>query len=158
VSVRLTLGGGQLHSHPTSIGAVWGFELGGYPVLKKWLGYRQESRRGGRPLTLTEARYFRSMIQRLAALSRYSKSWMPYTRPSRARRSPQRILAFEPDLAGGLHGAHGVERGTARHAGEAGPTARGATERIHAVSTCSRLSRVVDTWAASVEQLVTEPR
>lgn len=48
--------------------AVWGLELGGYPVLKKWLGYRQASRQGGRPLTLAEARYFRSMVQRLAAL------------------------------------------------------------------------------------------
>jgi hypothetical protein len=24
--------------------------LGGYPALKKWLGYRQASRQGGRPL------------------------------------------------------------------------------------------------------------
>jgi len=48
--------------------AVWGLELGGYPVLKKWLGYRQVNRQGGRPLTLAEARYFRSMVQRLAAL------------------------------------------------------------------------------------------
>ncbi len=48
--------------------AVWRYELGGYPVLKKWLGYRQASRRDGRPLSLAEARHFRSMIQRLAAL------------------------------------------------------------------------------------------
>ncbi len=48
--------------------SVWRFELGGYPVLKKWLGYRQASRREGRPLTLAEANHFRSMVQRLAAL------------------------------------------------------------------------------------------
>jgi hypothetical protein len=47
---------------------VWRFELGGYPVLKKWLGYREAKRRGGRPLTLAEAQHLRSMIQRIAAL------------------------------------------------------------------------------------------
>ncbi len=48
--------------------AVWNYEIGGYPVLKKWLGYRQASRRDGRPLTLPERAHFRSMVQRLAAL------------------------------------------------------------------------------------------
>ena len=48
--------------------AVWRFELGGYPTLKKWLGYRQANRRGGHLLTLAEAHHLRSMIQRLAAL------------------------------------------------------------------------------------------
>jgi hypothetical protein len=48
--------------------AVWRYELGGYPVLKKWLGYRQASRRKGEPLTLAERQHFRSMIQRIAAL------------------------------------------------------------------------------------------
>jgi hypothetical protein len=47
--------------------AIWRYELGGYPVLKKLMGYRQASRRDGKPLTLSEARHFRSMIQRLAA-------------------------------------------------------------------------------------------
>lgn len=47
---------------------VWRHELGGYPVLKKWLGYRQGDRRGGKPLALAEAEHFRSMVQRLAAL------------------------------------------------------------------------------------------
>ena len=47
---------------------VWTYQLGGYPVLKKWLGYRQADRRAGRPLDLAEARHFRSMVQRLAAL------------------------------------------------------------------------------------------
>jgi hypothetical protein len=48
--------------------AVWRYELGGYPVLKKWLGYRQANRRNGQPLTLEERQHCRSMIQRLAAL------------------------------------------------------------------------------------------
>ena len=47
---------------------MWRYELGGYPVLKKWLGYRQASRRNGQPLTLAERQHFRSMIQRIAAL------------------------------------------------------------------------------------------
>jgi hypothetical protein len=37
-------------------------------VLKKWLGYRQADRRDGKPLTNDERHWFRSMIQRIAAL------------------------------------------------------------------------------------------
>lgn len=48
--------------------AVWSYEIGGYPVLKKWLGYRQANRCNGRALTLAERQHFRSMIQRIAAL------------------------------------------------------------------------------------------
>lgn len=47
---------------------VWRFELGGYPVLKKWLGYRDSKRRDNEPLTLAEANEFRSIVQRVAAL------------------------------------------------------------------------------------------
>lgn len=48
--------------------AVWTYQLGGYPVLKKWLGYRQADRRDGKPLTVDEQRCFRSIVQRIAAL------------------------------------------------------------------------------------------
>lgn len=48
--------------------AVWLYQLGGYPVLKKWLGYRQADRRDGRPLNDDERRWLRQMIQRIAAL------------------------------------------------------------------------------------------
>jgi hypothetical protein len=44
------------------------YQLGGYPVLKKWLGYRQADRRDGKPLTDDERRWFRQMIQSVAAL------------------------------------------------------------------------------------------
>lgn len=47
---------------------VWKYELGGYPVLKKWLGYRQADRRSDEPLTTDERRWFKSMVQRIAAL------------------------------------------------------------------------------------------
>jgi hypothetical protein len=47
---------------------VWRYELGGYPVLKKWLGYRDAKRRDGRPVTLAELDHLRGMVQRLAAL------------------------------------------------------------------------------------------
>jgi hypothetical protein len=47
---------------------VWTYQLGGYPVLKKWLGYRQADRRDGRPLSHDERRWFRPIIQRIAAL------------------------------------------------------------------------------------------
>lgn len=48
--------------------AVWTYQLGGYPVLKKWLGYRQLDRRGGRPISDYERRAFRQIVQRIAAL------------------------------------------------------------------------------------------
>lgn len=48
--------------------AVWAYQLGGYPVLKKWLGYRQADRRGGAPLRDAERRWFRQVVQRVAAL------------------------------------------------------------------------------------------
>lgn len=48
--------------------SAWTYELGGYPVLKKWLGYRHLNRNDGRPLSLTDHQHFRSMTQRLAAL------------------------------------------------------------------------------------------
>jgi len=48
--------------------AVWKYDLGGYPVLKKWLGYRQANRRDGKPLSTEERRWFRAVVQRIAAL------------------------------------------------------------------------------------------
>ncbi len=42
--------------------------MGGYPVLKKWLGYRDAKRRDGRPMTLAELDHLRTMVHRLAAL------------------------------------------------------------------------------------------
>jgi hypothetical protein len=48
--------------------AVWAYQLGGYPVLKKWLGYRQADRHDDRALTDDERRWLRQVIQRIAAL------------------------------------------------------------------------------------------
>ena len=42
--------------------AVWTYQLGGYPVLKKWLGYRQADRHDGKPLSDDERRWLRQMI------------------------------------------------------------------------------------------------
>jgi hypothetical protein len=47
--------------------AVWGFTIGGYPVLKKWLTYRHESTLG-RPLSLEEVNHLTAVIRRIAAL------------------------------------------------------------------------------------------
>ena len=47
---------------------VWTYQLGGDPVLKKWLGYRQADRRDGKPLTDDERKWLRQVIQRIAAL------------------------------------------------------------------------------------------
>jgi len=38
---------------------VWRYELGGYPVIKKWLGYRDDRRRPGRGLSLAELDHLR---------------------------------------------------------------------------------------------------
>jgi len=48
--------------------AVWTYQLGGYPVLKKWLGYRQADRRDDRALTDDERLWLRQVIQRIATL------------------------------------------------------------------------------------------
>jgi hypothetical protein len=47
---------------------IWRLELGGYPVLKKWMGYRQANRRNGAPLTIGELDHLRNIVQRLAAV------------------------------------------------------------------------------------------
>jgi hypothetical protein len=46
---------------------VWHYTIGGFPVLKKWLSYREHSVLG-RALAVEEAREFRDIIRRLAAL------------------------------------------------------------------------------------------
>jgi hypothetical protein len=47
---------------------IWRYELGGYPVLKKWLGYRQANRRDNEPLSLRQLDEFRGIVLRVAAL------------------------------------------------------------------------------------------
>jgi hypothetical protein len=46
---------------------VWGFTIGGYQVLKKFLSYRERPLLG-RALTLVEVRYVRDVARRLAVL------------------------------------------------------------------------------------------
>lgn len=46
---------------------VWGYHIGGYQVLKKWLSYREKDILG-RGLTVEEARHFTDTARRLAAL------------------------------------------------------------------------------------------
>jgi hypothetical protein len=47
---------------------VWAYELGGYPVIKKWLAYRDKGRRPDTAFTLDETEHLRGMIQRIAAI------------------------------------------------------------------------------------------
>ncbi len=47
--------------------AVWAYTLGGYPVLKKWLSYR-DARVLARPLRLEEVSEFTGIARRIAAL------------------------------------------------------------------------------------------
>lgn len=64
---------GELYLNPSTYLAnvpdrVWRYELGGYPVVKKWLGYRQANRRDGKSLTPAELECLRVIIHRIAAL------------------------------------------------------------------------------------------
>ena len=47
--------------------AVWGYRLGGYQVLKKWLSYRERAVLG-RPLKPAEVRHFSEAARRIAAI------------------------------------------------------------------------------------------
>ena len=47
--------------------AAWHYVIGGYPVLKKWLSYRQRQALG-RPLHQAELRAFRDLARRVTAL------------------------------------------------------------------------------------------
>ena len=53
--------------------AVWGYKLGGYQVLKKWLSYR-ESKVLGRPLLLDEVQHFADTARRIAAILLHTAS------------------------------------------------------------------------------------
>jgi hypothetical protein len=46
---------------------VWAFTIGGYPVIKKWLSYRERPLLG-RDITVDEARYVTEMARRIAAV------------------------------------------------------------------------------------------
>ena len=46
---------------------VWGYKLGGYQVLKKWLSYR-EHKVLGRPLSLEEVQHFTDAARRIVAI------------------------------------------------------------------------------------------
>lgn len=46
---------------------VWAYTLGGYPVVKKWLSYRERDVLG-RALKLEEVRYVTEMVRRIAAI------------------------------------------------------------------------------------------
>ena len=46
---------------------MWGYTIGGYQVIKKWLSYRERPLLG-RDLTVTEARYVTEMARRIAAI------------------------------------------------------------------------------------------
>jgi hypothetical protein len=48
--------------------SVWRYELGGYPMLKKWLAHKDARRRPGQPLSLAEKDAFRDIVRRLSAL------------------------------------------------------------------------------------------
>ena len=47
--------------------AVWRYKLGGYPVLKKWLSYR-ERKVLGRPLLPEEVQHFTDTARRIGAI------------------------------------------------------------------------------------------
>jgi len=56
------------------------YELGGYAVLKKWLGYRHRDRRDGKPLTLADAQHFGRSSRGLERFSPCSRTLMLLTK------------------------------------------------------------------------------
>lgn len=69
---------------------VWAYTLGGYPVIKKWLSYR-EAALLGRPLRIEEVREVTAMARRIAAIlllePRLDEVYREIQRESRAGRS-----------------------------------------------------------------------
>jgi len=53
---------------------VWSYTLGGYPVIKKWLSYR-EKQVLGRDLTFDEIRHVQHMTRRVARSSNSNRAW-----------------------------------------------------------------------------------
>jgi hypothetical protein len=72
---------------------IWGFTIGGYQVLKKWLSYRVESIIG-RPLTLADVNYFRDTARRLAALRLLTRELDSNYRSSAEGSYPWRIVTL----------------------------------------------------------------
>jgi hypothetical protein len=66
---------------------VWNYQLGGYPVLKKWLGYRQADRRDGKPLTDDERKWIRQVHP---TRRRASRAW-PIAQCTLSRRNRERV-------------------------------------------------------------------
>jgi hypothetical protein len=60
---------------------VWSYTLGGYPVLKKWLSYREVPLLG-RPLHSEEAAYFAQVVRRICAIILPAPPSTPVTKPS----------------------------------------------------------------------------
>lgn len=79
--------------------SIWELEIGGYPVLKKWLGYRQASRRAGKPMTIEELRYFREMVLRLGSLLVCGPHSTRHTSRRRARPTRSRSWGSRPERA-----------------------------------------------------------
>ena len=54
-------------------GAVWGYKLGGYQVLKKWLSYREQAVLG-RPMQPAEIQHFCETVRRISAILMMTRS------------------------------------------------------------------------------------
>jgi hypothetical protein len=70
--------------------AAWEFQMGGYPVLKKWLSYR-EKRILERPLRSPELLYFSEVVRRLTAISAMGSRLDRNYRKCSARTVPSRV-------------------------------------------------------------------
>lgn len=46
---------------------IWDYTLGGYPVVKKWLSYREKDVLG-RDLKISEVQHVQTMVRRIASL------------------------------------------------------------------------------------------
>jgi len=79
---------------------VWGYYIGGYQVIKKWLSYREKSVLG-RPLAQDEAGKSPTWPGAWPRLSLLNRPWMGITRP---QKSFLLSIANTFDLTVGLKG------------------------------------------------------
>ncbi|WP_210189550.1 type ISP restriction/modification enzyme [Sinorhizobium sp. A49] len=89
---------------------VWGYALGGYQVIKKWLSYREQSVLG-RPLKLDEALYVSQMVRRVAAILIMGPELDANYRASAADAQSYEALGLSRDAARERKGAKEKKRG-----------------------------------------------
>ena len=92
---------------------VWGYSLGGYQVIKKWLSYREHGVLG-RPLKPDEALYVSQMVRRIAAILMLGPALDANYRAAAANAQSYEALGLSRDAARERKDAKVKKRGASR--------------------------------------------